>query len=246
MIVLFTDFGDAGPYAGQMKAVLGREAPGVEVVDLMHDAPAFEAKWSAYLLASLIDVFPTGVVFLCIVDPGVGGERKPIVVEADGRWYVGPDNGLFELVIRRANDIRLWHITWRPERLSASFHGRDLFAPVAAMLARGEEVPGEECPIEEARRPEWPDELAEIIYIDHFGNAMTGLRAASLPADTDLEIHERRLAKGRTFSEMPSGQPFWYENANGLAEIAVNQGRARELLGISVGTPVIVHPPGEK
>lgn len=241
MIILFTDFGDSGPYVGQMKAVLGREAPGVPIIDLLHDAPAFEAKWSAYLLASLVDVFPTDIVFLCIIDPGVGGDRKPIVVEADGRRYVGPDNGLFELIIRHANEARLWHITWQPENLSASFHGRDLFAPVAAMLARGEDVPGEECPIDEARRPDWPDDLAEIVYVDHFGNAMTGLRAATIPAGAELEANGHRLAKGRTFSEAAPGQPFWYENSNGLAEIAVNQGRAREALGLHVGTAVTVH-----
>ena len=241
MIVLFTDFGDAGPYAGQMKAVLGREAPGVQIIDLLHDAPAFEAKWSAYLLASLVDVFPADMVFLCVVDPGVGGARRAIVVEADGRRYVGPDNGLFELVLRRANSTRLWQITWKPEALSASFHGRDLFAPVAAMLARGEPVPGEERPVEEARRPDWPDDLAEIIYIDHFGNAMTGIRAHSIAPDATIEANGRRFSKGRTFSDTPPGQPFWYENSSGLAEIAVNQGRARELLGLSIGTPVAVH-----
>lgn len=243
MIVLFTDFGDAGPYTGQMKAVLGREVPGIQIIDLLHDAPAFDAKRSAYLLASLFPVFPTGAVFLCVVDPGVGSERRPIVVTADGRFYVGPDNGLFELVLRRANETRLWHITWRPKELSASFHGRDLFAPVAAMLARGEAVPGEVRPVEEARRPDWPDDLAEVIYMDHFGNAMTGIRADALPSGTVLEVKGSRVTKGRTFSDKPTGQPFWYENANGLAEIAVNQGRARELLGLETGTPILIHPP---
>ena len=240
MIILFTDFGDSGPYGGQMKAVLGREAPGIQIIDLLHDAPAFEAKWAAYLFASFIDIFPTDVVFLCVVDPGVGSDRRAIVVEADGRRYVGPDNGLFELVIRRANTTRLWHITWEPETLSASFHGRDLFAPVAAMLARGEPVPGEERPIEEARRPDWPDDLAEIVYIDNFGNAMTGIRAASLKSGFTLEANGRKFDKGRTFSDAEPGAAFWYENSNGLAEIAVNQGRARELLGLSVGSPVTI------
>lgn len=241
MIILFTDFGDTGPYVGQMKAVLGRDAPGVQIIDLLHDAPAFEAKWSAYLLASLVDIFPTDVVFLCVVDPGVGSDRKAIVVEADGRKFVGPDNGLFEFVIRRANNTRLWHIEWQPEKLSASFHGRDLFAPVAAMLARGEAVPGDEQPIAEARRPDWPDDLSEIIYIDSFGNAMTGLRAGKVPATAVLEAHGHRFSKGRTFSDAAPGQAFWYENSNGLAEIAVNQGRARELLGLSIGLPVTIH-----
>ncbi len=145
MIVLFTDFGVAGPYVGQMKAVLYREAPGVPVVDLFADAPAARPKPSAYLLAAYAAWFPPGSVLLAVVDPGVGGSRAAVVVEADGRRYVGPDNGLFELVVRRAKTVRFRRISWRPRGLSASFHGRDLFAPgggaigarrVAVRLAR--------------------------------------------------------------------------------------------------------------
>ena len=101
MIVLFTDFGLSGPYVGQMKAVLHREAPGVAVVDLFADAPAFDPRRSAYLLAAYATEFPPPTVVLAVVDPGVGGERRPVVVEADGRRFVGSDNGLFELVWRR-------------------------------------------------------------------------------------------------------------------------------------------------
>ena len=247
MIVLFTDFGPSGPYTGQMKAVLHREAPGVAVVDLFADAPAHDPRAAAYLLAAYAGEFPPGTVFLCVVDPGVGSARAPLVIEADGRWYVGPDNGLFELVIRRAGTARLWEVRWRPERLSPSFHGRDLFAPVAARLARGESPPGDkrlwdERPAADRPRPDWPDDLAEIIYIDHFGNAITGLRAATLEPDAVLEADGTRVLRARTFSEVPPGQAFWYENANGLAEIAVNRGRADEALGLRVGSKVAVHP----
>ncbi len=241
MIVLFTDFGEVGPYAGQVKAVLARNAPGVSVVDLLHDAPAFQAKPSSYLLAALIDVFPTETVFLCVVDPGVGGDRAAIVVEADGRWFVGPDNGLFEIVMRRANSISAWNITWRPESLSASFHGRDLFAPVAAMLAKDPAPPGDPIPVSSLRRADWPDDLAEIIYIDNFGNAMTGLRARGLGTKTRLEAGGHTTVRFRTFSDLPSGGAFWYENSSGLAEIAVNQGRADRILGLGIGDPVRIH-----
>src|SRR6516165_12683945 len=131
MIVLFTDFGLHGPYTGQMKAVLHQTAPGALVIDHFADAPVGNPKASAYLLAVYASWFPPGTVFLCVVDPGVGGARPAIILEADDRWYVGPGNGLFELVQRRAAKARSWEITWKPERLSASFHGRDLFAPVA-------------------------------------------------------------------------------------------------------------------
>jgi S-adenosyl-L-methionine hydrolase (adenosine-forming) len=238
MIVLFTDFGLQGPYTGQMKAVLHQMAPGVPVIDLFADAPVGNPKASAYLLAAYAPWFAAGTTFLCVVDPGVGGARPPVVVEADGRWYVGPGNGLFELIERRAAQTRSWDIDFKPQHLSASFHGRDLFAPVAAMLARGEPPPGRARAARAQRRADWPDDLAEIVYVDHFGNAMTGLRAAMLPPGTRLAVAGRVLERARTFSDRPSGAAFWYENSNGLAEIAVNQGRADRDLGLAIGSPV--------
>lgn len=238
MIVLFTDFGLEGPYVGQMKAVLHREAPGVPVVDLFADAPVFDAKRSAYLLAAYATEFPAPAVFLAVVDPGVGGDRRPIVVEADGRRFVGPDNGLFELVWRRATQRRAFAIDWRPERLSASFHGRDLFAPMAARLAWGNTAGL--SPIDRLPPRDWPDDLAEIVYVDRYGNAMTGLRAASLAEDARIEAGDRSLPRLRTFPDAAPGDGFWYENANGLAEIAVNRGRADWDLGLTIGSPVTV------
>src|SRR5215831_8997082 len=167
MIVLFTDFGLQGPYTGQMKAVLHRMAPGVPIIDLFADAPAGNPKASAYLLAAYAEWFAAGTTFLCVVDPGVGGTRPPVMLEADGRWYVGPGNGLLELIERRAAKTRSWDIDFKPQRLSASFHGRDLFAPVAAMLARGEPPPGRPRRDDADRRSDWPDDLAEIVYVDH-------------------------------------------------------------------------------
>jgi S-adenosylmethionine hydrolase len=168
----------------------------------------------------------------------LGGARPAIVVEADGRWYVGPGNGLFELVQRRAGQTRSWDIDWEPKHLSASFHGRDLFAPVAGVLTRGEQPPGRLRDDSVDRRADWPDDLCEIVYIDHFGNAMTGLRAAMLPPNGKLATSDRVLERARTFSDLPIGAAFWYENSNGLAEIAVNQGRADVDLGLFIGKPV--------
>ena len=228
MIVLFTDFGPAGPYVGQMKAVLAREAPSVPVIDLISDAPAFHARACSYLLGALASDFPPDAVFLCVVDPGVGSSRQPIIVRAGGQWFVGPDNGLLDGVMRRGGEVEAWRITFQPERLSASFHGRDLFAPVAAMIAAGHDVPGEQIDPDSARRRDWPDDLPEIIFVDHFGNAMTGLRAETLPENAILEGAGLRLSQAGTFSDVAPGAVFWYENANGLAEIAVSSGRAAE------------------
>ena len=242
MIVLFTDFGFHGPYTGQMKAVLHQLAPGMQVVDLFADAPRGNPKASAYLLAAYAAWFPVGTIFLCVVDPGVGGTRPAIVLKADGRWYVGPGNGLFELVQRRAIKPRSWDIDFRPERLSASFHGRDLFAPVAATLARGEPPPAQPRVDDADRRADWPDDLCEIVYVDHFGNAMTGVRAAMLPPNARLASAGRIFERVRTFSDLQPGSAFWYENSNGLAEIAVNQGRADRDLGLQTGGTVEIVP----
>jgi S-adenosyl-L-methionine hydrolase (adenosine-forming) len=237
MIVLFTDFGLEGPYAGQMKAVLRREAPAIDVIDLFADAPAGDPRAAAYLLAAYAAWFPAGTVFLCVVDPGVDGQRAPLMIEADGRWYVGPDNGLFEMILRRVPSARVATIAWRPDKLSASFHGRELFAPVAARLAKGEAPPGN--PHAAERHGDWPDDLLEIVYIDHYGNALTGLRASVVPKAAVLSMADGRTVKhAETFSAVPSGAPFWYENSNGLVEIAVNLGRADTVLRLGIGSPV--------
>jgi S-adenosylmethionine hydrolase len=241
MIVLFTDFGLSGPYTGQVMAVLHQEAPLVPVISLFANAPSARPLPSAYLLAAYGAWFPAGTLLLGVVDPGVGSARRAVIADADGRLYVGPDNGLFDIAMRRARSARLWEIAWRPGPLSASFHGRDLFAPVAARLARGEPPSSLAQPAEDrSGKRGWPDDLAEIVYIDHYGNALTGLRGAVVPADAQLVAGGRAIAAASTFSAVPAGQAFWYVNSNGLAEIAVNSERADEALGLAIGTTVTV------
>lgn len=255
MIVLFTDFGVSGPYTGQVKAVLQMAAPLVPVVQLFADAPTGQPKPSAYLLAAYAGWFPAGTVLLCVVDPGVGGARRPLIVEAGGRIYVGPDNGLFELVLRRgapapseptrsqptqSQPTQSWEITWRPPLLSASFHGRDLFAPVAARLARGEPPSAMGRSVEPQRLGDWPDDLAEIVYIDHYGNALTGLRGEYLAAGARVVCGDRVVRPAPTFSAVPPGEAFWYVNSNGLIEIAVNGDRADRVLGLAIGSAIKV------
>lgn len=246
MIVLFTDFGIAGPYIGQMTGVLRRHLPPeIPIIDLLADAPPCDPKAAAYLLAACAGAFPAGSVFVCVVDPGVGGPRRPCIVRADERWFVGPDNGLFELVLRRATTASsCWQITWKPPRLSSSFHGRDLFAPVAAMLARDQMPPRPEFAVAFAVSDrcvaDWPDDLAEVIYVDAFGNAVTGLRASAVAAGSILGLGGCAVAAATTFSDVPPGHGFWYENSSGLIEIAVNRGRAAERFFLNVGSPVVI------
>jgi len=237
MIFLVTDFGTADPYVGQMRAAI-REAGNAEVIDLLHHMPDYDARAGAYLLDALQRPLPPASVVVGVVDPGVGGERAPVMVRADGKWYVGPDNGLFNVVCRRATSVEALRIDWRPARLSASFHGRDLFAPVAAQLAAGT-VP-ESTPWSLLETPAWPDELAEIVYIDHYGNAMTGIRAAALTASAEVRAAGRPLPRVRTFAEAPAGTPFWYRNAIDLVEVAVREDSAAAALGLRCGDPVEV------
>lgn len=243
MIVLFTDFGLSGPYLGQVKAVLHQQAPGMAVIDLFSDAPSCNPRASAYLLAAYREWFAEGTVFLTVVDPGVGSERGALVVKADGHYFVGPDNGLLSIVMRRASALQVFAINEPLEALSASFHGRDLFAPVAAAAARSGEVQGTVTE-HYLRCADWPDDLAEIVYIDKFGNAMTGIRASVLETSRTLTLAGRTLRHARTFSDVGPREGFWYENANGLVEIAVNQGHAAQTLGLQIGTPVDIGAAG--
>ena len=242
MIILFTDFGPAGPYTEQMRSIISKYAPHEPVIELLSNAPKFDPKASAYLLAALALDFPDDTLFLCVVDPEVGSNRLPLIVKADNQIFIGPDNGLFSIIIQRSTNVLIENITWRPNNLSASFHGRDLFAPVAAMIATGVDV--ETIPVQanSITGKDWPEDLHSIIYIDHFGNAITGIRAKFLSSTPDIEWSGRRFSYAQTFSSVATGAAFWYENANGLVEIAVNQGRA-DSLGMVIGQPLSILMP---
>ena len=173
-----------------------------------------------------------------MVDPGVGSFRdQPVVIKADGQWYLGPDNGLFDIVCRRSSNVQCWRIDRRPETLSASFHGRDLYAPAAAMI-RKNETPGEAITWED--RHGWPDDLEEIVYIDHFGNCMTGIRAEALDNTRVMLVNDITVSYAGTFSSVPHGTAFWYRNSQGLVEIAVNGGSAAAQLKLETGTETCI------
>ena len=236
MIALFTDFGIRGPYLGQMRAALLARAPTVPVVDLFPDLPAFDVQAAAYLLPAYSQCLPDNSVCVCVVDPGVGTDRRALVVYADGKHYVGPDNGLFSVLVRRAADVQAFEITWRPQRLSKSFHGRDLFAPVAAALAQGSWLPAEELDVARLLTPAWPQDLMRIVYLDSYGNAITGVRACGVGHDTVFNVGGTHCQFSPTFAEAQPQTPFWYENSNGLVEIALANGCAAEFLNLKVGS----------
>jgi S-adenosylmethionine hydrolase len=240
VIALFTDFGHSGPYTGQMKAVLHERAPAVPVVDLLATAPRFDPRLSSYLLSACCFGFPAGTVFLCVVDPGVGSDRAPVFIKADGCYYVGPDNGLFSMIVRRSADVEAWEIRTDETGAAPTFHGRDIFAPVAAMLAIGVEPEASIRDPVTLDRPDWPDDTAAVLAIDDYGNVITGLRGSVFRNAEPFFWKDREIVRARTFSDVEVGQAIYYENSSGLIEIAVRNGSAAELFEARIGEQVPV------
>lgn len=239
MIAMLTDFGSGGPYVGEMLAVLAREAPSHSAINLMSDLPRWCPREAAYLIAPLVTRQPPGTIFVAVVDPGVGTEsRRAVWLQVDEHVLVGPDNGLLDVVARQANNARMHEILWRPRSLSASFHGRDLFAPTAAKLANGQSPRSRPLRRRFQWSRQWPEDLDRIIYIDDFGNCMTGRRASSLDRRRFLKLGDTRIPYARTFGDVPLKSLFWYENSLGLVEVSANQASASRILSMDVGDAV--------
>lgn len=234
-IFLFTDFGAADIYVGQIKAVLARTAPGVPVIDLLNDAPRFGIEAAAHLLAALVPQLPSGSVTIAVVDPGVGTDRRPIALHCDERWFVGPDNGLLSVLAARASSSAVHEIVWRPDALSRSFHGRDLFAPIAARIAAGSLLGADlqSRPALDVRLD--GGDLWKVIHVDHYGNVVTGVRSAALQDPAVLVVAGVEVSRAGIFGEVAQGQLFWYVNSIGLVEIACNQASAGARLQVQPG-----------
>ena len=235
MIILFSDYGIESPYLAQVESAIIKRSPEVRVINLIGNAPRNNPRASAYLLAAYAADFPSGSIFFSVVDPGVGNDQDPpLILDIDGKYFVGPDNGLFDILIRRAGEVRARIINWRPEKLSLTFHGRDLYAPVCGMLAAGLEIESTEFSWEGRR--DYPDDIPEIIYIDHFGNCISGHRAENIAPESKLGWAGEFISSASTFSDVTAGEAFWYVNANGLLEISVNGGDAAKQLKLDIGS----------
>ena len=243
MIVLFTDFGSQDPYVGQIKARLLEAAPAQQVIDLLHEAPAYNAHASAHLLAAFAPTFPPGTVFLAVVDPEVGTVRDAIVMLSGGQWFVGPDNGLMSIIAARNREARVWRITWQPQTLSATFHGRDLFAVIAAEVARGDFPADKLTEIAKLNAGFDSEDLPSVIYLDHFGNAWTGIRGAAIPHNTRITVKNSHFEHSESFGFVGRGEGFWFVNSVGLIELAINRGNAAQQFGLAVGDPVRLQLP---
>lgn len=237
-IVLATDYGTSGAYVGQLKSAIYTVAPAAKVIDLTHELPEFNPRASAYLLAGFLEYVPPESVIVGVVDPGVGSARLPVVLEGDGYTFAGPDNGLFSIVSRKLSEARWFEILLSGEPASNTFHGRDIFAPVAAQIASGSTPRLAPVPAGERTGIQWPDDLREIVLVDHFGNGVTGIRYRPCDQDRMLKVHGEEVRYAQAFHCVGPGEGFWYGNSNGLVEVAVREGSAAARFNLGVGDPV--------
>ena len=234
LITLTSDFGEGSPYVAAMKARLLEGRPDVVLVDVSHSVRPFDVRGGAFVVWAGTRHFPPGAVHLAVVDPGVGGPRRPVAFELAGSWYVGPDNGLFALVVSEAPARPAAVELHRPAAASPTFEGRDVFAPAASALAAGQSLASLVTPIH--------DELAGlpwhrpcVLWVDNFGNLVTSLK----PPVAGLRVSGREVrAAARTYSEAPSDVPFLYVGSMGLIEVGLREARADERLGAGGGSPV--------
>ncbi|MBN1825932.1 MAG: SAM-dependent chlorinase/fluorinase [Candidatus Eisenbacteria bacterium] len=255
IVTLLTDFGE-GSYVPSVKGVLLGLAPEARLVDISHDIEPGAAGCAGFLLSRTAPWFPPGTIHFVVVDPGVGTDRLGLIVEADGSVYVGPDNGVLGLVIERAERVRAFRIEegeWTPDRVCPTFHGRDIFAPVAGRIARGEPIGQFGPPIDSSRltpfpiRPPRREEnrfLGEVVWVDRFGNLITNLercaveewagdgpfRAVVGGTSIDTRVH--------TFMEADAGDLIVLHGSWETVEIAVVTGNAAKRLGVASGEPV--------
>lgn len=254
IITLLTDFGTRDPFVGAMKGVILSLCPTARLVDLTHEVAAGDMRGGAFALWAAAPYFPPRTVHLAVVDPGVGGPRRPLVLRTEQALFVGPDNGLLWPAAAREAPPEAWEIdlaTWdRP--ISATFHGRDVFAPAAARLAAGE-PPGAFCrPFRNPVRLDWPRcrsepgrVQGEVLALDRFGNAITNVTPGDLGSPGTGQATFTAAGNAMTgpashYGAVPAGEPVVVVGSAGLYEIAVNQGSAAAALGLRVGSPVTV------
>jgi S-adenosyl-L-methionine hydrolase (adenosine-forming) len=246
IITLTTDFGLSDPFVGIMKGVILGIAPNAQLVDITHDIPSYDIAEAAFLVETTYRYFPDGTVHIVVVDPGVGSVRRPIAVSSHSHRFVAPDNGVLSAV---SGDV--YHITNESlfvKPVSRTFHGRDIFAPVAGHLARGMPIDLVGPRIFDCLREGLPKPrsrgtklVGTVLRIDKFGNVITNLRRADLGSDFEILIEGRRVTRFcSNFSEAEPGEMFALEGSTGYIEIALNQGSASERLNVQRGAEIEV------
>ena len=256
LITLLTDFGQNNAYVAQMKGVISSIAPMVRCIDITHTIPAQQVKIGSFLLTSSVDFFPNGTIHVAVVDPGVGTMRRGIVAVTSKQVFVGPDNGLLINAAKKHGHFDVYEITNDTlfnETISQTFHGRDIFAPIAAHIARGipfEQV-GEKIKdyhVIESSRPRINDQIveADVEFIDDFGNIITNLNAITFHSfirfDTRciLKIKRKKIEIPyfSTYELVSKDQLLITTGSSGFIELAINQGNASKTLDVSIGDTI--------
>ena len=246
IITLLTDFGTADGYVGELKGVLATGAAGAPLVDVAHDLASHDVEGARLALARYWRRFPAGTVHLVVIDPGVGGERVALAVESEGRFLVGPDNGVLSPALLHSG-ARCVSLPI-PSSAAPTFHGRDVFAPAAAELAQGIALDALGEPFGEPIVRRTPEAIRRddgtiagvVITIDRFGNAVTNLMARRGGA---IVVGSQRMPLARAYVDVESGALTALVGSSGLVEIACRDGSAAARLGLERGSPVLLQPP---
>jgi S-adenosyl-L-methionine hydrolase (adenosine-forming) len=249
-VTLLTDYGLQDEYVGVCHGVIARIAPEARVIDLTHGVPRHAIRACALALRRALPFTPPGV-HVAVVDPGVGGPRRGIALRCGDRLLVGPDNGLLIPAAEHLGGVEeavdLASSPWLLDPVSATFHGRDVFAPVAAHLALGEPLAraGEPLAPERLVAPALPEPrregvalVAHALAFDIYGNVLLDASGGDLPPGERVEVAGRRVARGRTFGDVPDGELLLYEDSSGALALAVNGGSARDELGLRLDDEV--------
>ena len=257
IVTLTTDFGAQDWFVGVMKGVILSRAPAASLVDLTHEIPPGDVRAAAFVLRSSLDCFPAGTIHVVVVDPGVGSDRRALGIRTDSAVLLGPDNGVLSWALPEASGWAARQLTnsrlWRGSP-SATFHGRDIFAPVAGFLAHGGRFERIGDEVTTWWRLPWPEPRerrgrlhGQVLYVDRFGNAITNLPGA---ATTALAMAGTRVwveyAAGRRcelkpcYAAVGPGEPVAVVGSTGFVELAVNGGHAANRLGLRVGSTVLL------
>ena len=241
IITLTTDFGLSDPHVGSMKGVIYSINPNALITDITHDIPSHDVFKAAFILRNFIPYFPEETINLVVVDPGVGSSRRAIAVEADNKYFVGPDNGVFTFVYMDANSYAVFEITdpkYMLKNISSTFHGRDIFAPVAGHISIGVSIKdlGKEVtdPVKiHIKEPEVSSDeiIGEVVYVDSFGNLITNISGKLVNSGSQIYIDDIFIESvSKSYSDVPEGELLAIIGSSGFLELSVNQGRASELI----------------
>lgn len=267
-VALLTDFGTRDPYVGVMKGVIATIHPTAHVIDVTHGVPPQDVRVGAVYLEAAFSWFPPGTVFVGVVDPGVGSDRAVVGVHLGERLFVGPDNGLVDLVARKhppVQAVRIEAEAYRMARPSRTFHGRDIMAPAAAHLARGVPLSALGPPVESLCPLQVPDARPDrpstggtagtgdapetgavrgvVLYCDHFGNAITNLPGPLARGGGTVAWEGGRAGIRSTYAQVEPGEALALVGSTDRLEVSVRNGNAARALGLAAGDAVVYHPP---